>query len=158
MDIPIRATIIFFFLWALTRALGRRELAEMTAFELLLLVAAGDFVQQGVTQDDRSVTGAMLAVGTLGVWTLVWAYVSFRLPRARAITEGVPVLVVRDGKMLTDVMRVERLSVDELEEAARSQGIADLAEIRVGVIEPDGKFSFIKQEGEQHQPEERPEP
>ncbi len=158
MDIPVRATVIFFFLWALTRALGRRELAEMTAFELLLLVAAGDFVQQGVTQDDRSVTGAMLAVGTLGFWTILWGYISFRLPKGRAVIEGVPLMVIRDGQLLEEVMRIERLSLDEVQEAARNQGIADLADVRFGVIEPDGKFSFIGGSGQKHQPDERPEP
>ena len=143
MEIPIRVTIIFFFLWALTRALGKRELAQMTAFELLLLVAVGDFVQQGVTQQDYSVIGAMLAVGTLGFWILVWSYVSYRTPATRRVIEGVPVLVIRDGEPLDEVMKVERLTLDEIIEEARNQGIADLDDVRVGVLEPDGKFSFI---------------
>lgn len=54
MELVIRATIIFFFLWLLTRAMGKRELSEMTAFELILLVTVGDLVQQGVTQEDMS--------------------------------------------------------------------------------------------------------
>lgn len=57
MEIIVRATVLYFFLWMLTRGLGKRELAEITAFELLLLVVAGDLIQQSVTQEDMSVTG-----------------------------------------------------------------------------------------------------
>ncbi|MGH2675866.1 MAG: DUF421 domain-containing protein, partial [Actinomycetota bacterium] len=66
MEIVIRATIVYFLIWILIRALGKRELAQLGVFELVLLVTIGDLVQQGVTQEDFSVTGALLAIGTLG--------------------------------------------------------------------------------------------
>ena len=78
MEIIVRATVIYFFLWMLTRALGKRELAEMTAFELLLLIMVGDLIQAGVTQEDTSVTGAILAVGTIAVWILVFSFLGWR--------------------------------------------------------------------------------
>ncbi len=148
MEIPLRATVIFFFLWGLTRALGKRELSQMSAFELVLLITVGDLVQQGVTQEDYSVTGAMLASGTLALWVLLFAYVSFRFGRARKVIEGEPVLIVRHGEPLTEALRIERLTLDEVLEEARQQGIADLAEVEVGVLEPEGSFSFIKADGE----------
>jgi len=67
MEIVVRTVIIFFFVLFLTRAMGKKELSELTAFELILLVTMGDLVQQGVTQEDQSLTGAILAVGTLGL-------------------------------------------------------------------------------------------
>ncbi|MGQ0826680.1 MAG: DUF421 domain-containing protein [Actinomycetota bacterium] len=147
MDIPLRATVIFFVLWALTRATGKRELAQLSAFELLLLVTFGDLVQQGVTQEDYSVTGATLAVGTIAFWVLVFSYTSFKHPRARHIIDGRPVIVVRDGEPLLELMHLERLTVDELKESAREHGIANLRDVRIGVLEPDGKFSFITHDG-----------
>ena len=155
MELPLRATAVFFFLWALTRALGKRELSEMNAFELVLLIVLGDLVQQGVTQEDYSVTGAFLAAGTIGFWVLVFSYLSFKFPRSRRALEGEPVLVVRRGEPLYDAMRLERLTIEEIEEEARLQGIKDLAEVEVGIIEPDGKFSFVKLDGEQHQADEK---
>lgn len=155
MQIVVRATIVFFFLWGLTRALGKRELAEMSAFELVLLITVGDLVQQGVTQEDYSVTGAILAAGTMAFWVLVFAYVAFRLPSARSVIEGDPVLIVRRGEPLQEAMRTERLTMDELREEARQQGIKDLSEVEVALLEPDGKFSFIKVDNEQHQPDEK---
>ncbi len=155
MEIILRATIVYFFLWAVTRGVGKRELSEMTAFELILLVTMGDLVQQGVTQEVMSIVGAMLAVATMAFWIMVFSYFTWRSDRARPVLEGVPVVVVRNGEAIEEVLRIERVSVDELKEGARNQGIEDLGQIRLGVLEPDGKFSFIQQDGEQHQPDEK---
>jgi uncharacterized membrane protein YcaP (DUF421 family) len=150
MEIILRATAIFFFIWVVSRALGKRELAEMSAFELMLLVVVGDFVQQGVTQNDFSVTGAMFAVGTLACWVLIFSYVSFRWRKSDPVLFGIPAVVVRDGEVLEDVLKVERVPVDEVLMAAREAGIDDLAKVHVGIIEADGRFSFIKYgDGEQ---------
>jgi uncharacterized membrane protein YcaP (DUF421 family) len=153
MEIILRATAIYFFLWMLTRALGKRELAEMTAFELLLLVVVGDLIQQGVTQEDMSVTGAILAVGTIGVWILVFSWVGWRFPPARKLIEGVPVVVVRDGRPIEPALRLERVTLDELLESARNQGIANLRDVDLAILEPSGNFSFLqhKQDGDAQQ-------
>ena len=153
MDIVWRAAAIYFFLFLFTRALGKRELAEMSAFELIVLVTIGDLVQQGTTQEDFSVTGAMLAVSTFGFLALAGSYVSFRIPRTRPALEGQPVVVLHDGRWLDDVLRTERLDREEVLEAARNQGIGDLAAVRLAVVEPDGKFSFLTYDGERNQEE-----
>ena len=155
MDVVWRAAAIYLFLFVFTRALGKRELAEMSAFELIVLVTIGDLVQQGVTQEDFSMTGAVLAVSTFGFLALISSYISFRFPRTQPVLEGRPVVVVHQGKLLEDVLRIERLSDDEVKEEARTQGIADLADVRLGVLEPDGKFSFIKDDESQHHADEK---
>ena len=147
MEIILRATVIYFFLWAVTRGVGKRELSELTAFELILLVTMGDLIQQGATQEDMSLTGAGLAVGTLALWILVVAYLSWRFRGARSVLEGVPVVVIHHGRPLDEVLAIERLTLDEVFEAARNQGITDLAEVDLGVLEPDGRFSFLKAVG-----------
>jgi uncharacterized membrane protein YcaP (DUF421 family) len=157
MEIIVRATVLFFFLWMLTRALGKRELSEMTAFELLLLVVVGDFIQQGVTQEDMSITGAMLAVGTLGAWIVVFSWLGFRFKRAREVIEGVPVVVVRDGRPVEPALKLERVVLDEVLESARNQGISNLRDIQLGILEPDGKFSFLERKGQSDEPRGAPE-
>jgi uncharacterized membrane protein YcaP (DUF421 family) len=147
MEIIVRATILYFFLWAVARGVGKRELSEMTAFELILLVTMGDLIQQGATQEDMSLTGAFLAVGTLAMWILVFAYLSWRFKKLRPALEGVPVVVIHRGQPLEEVLAIERLTLDEVCEAARNQGIRDLAEVDIGVLEPDGKFSFLRTDG-----------
>ena len=151
MEIVVRATVIFWFLTLLTRVMGKRELAQLSAVELILLVTIGDLVQQGVTQEDMSLTGGALAVGTLALWILAFGYLSWRFRGTRSVLEGVPIVVIRDGRALDKVLEIERLTLDEVCEAARNQGITDLAEVDVGVLEPDGKFSFLKTTGDSDQ-------
>jgi uncharacterized membrane protein YcaP (DUF421 family) len=153
MEIILRATAIYFFLWMLTRALGKRELAEITAFELLLLMVVGDLIQQGVTQEDTSVTGAILAVGTIGVWILMFSWLGWRFPKARKVIEGVPVVVIQDGRPIEPALRLERVTLEEVLESARNQGIANLRDVELAILEASGKFSFLqkKQDGEAEQ-------
>lgn len=151
MEIILRSTVIYFVLWGVARGVGKRELSEMTAFELILLVVMGDLIQQGATQEDMSLTGAALAVGTLTMWVLIFAYLSWRFRGARPVLEGVPVVVVHNGEPLDEVLAIERLTLGEICEAARNQGITDLAEVDIGVLEPDGKFSFLKSSGQSDQ-------
>lgn len=147
MEIVVRATVIFFFLYTLTRLMGKRELSQLSAFELILLVTIGDLVQQGVTEEDMSLVGNMLAVGTIGVWILVLGYLSYRFKPARGVIEGIPVIIVRDGKPIDEALRVERLTLDEVLAEAREHGIDDLAGVRIAILEADGRFSFLKAEG-----------
>jgi uncharacterized membrane protein YcaP (DUF421 family) len=144
MEIVLRSAAVFVFLWFLMRIIGKKELAEISAFELVLLVVIGDLVQQGVTQEDMSVTGAILATGTIALLVVSMSYASFRWRRADRVVEGVPVVIVSDGRMVTESMRLERLTEDEVVSAARQQGIGDVADVRFAVLEPDGKFSFVQ--------------
>jgi uncharacterized membrane protein YcaP (DUF421 family) len=148
MQIVLRAATLFFFLWLVTRALGRRELSELSTFELILMVVLGDLIQQGVTGNDFSVTGAMLAAGTFAMLVAMFSYASYRSPKAQEVLQGIPVVIVRDGETLPKVLEYERLTVEDVKDAAREQGIADLRQVTLGVLEADGKFSFLRTEGE----------
>lgn len=138
--------MIYLFLWIVIRAIGSKELSELSSFELVLLIVMGDIVQQGVTQEDMSVTGAILAVGTFSLLALLSSYVSYRWRATRPVIQGIPVIVVRDGEPVEQVLELERLTIEELLDAARGRGISDLGDVEVGVLEPDGKFSFLKHE------------
>mgnify|MGYP001066860714 CR=1 FL=1 len=144
MEIVIRSTVVFFFLFVLLRAIGKRDLADMTPFDIVILVVLGDLIQQGVTQEDASVTGALLAAGTMVFWVLVISWASFRSRRALRVVEGQPVVVVKDGEILEETLRLERLPREELLEAARQQGIDDLRTVAWALLEPGGRFSFIR--------------
>jgi uncharacterized membrane protein YcaP (DUF421 family) len=158
MQIVFRAAALFFFLWFVIRAIGRKELSELSTFDLVLLVVLGDLIQQGVTGNDFSVTGAMLAAGTFAILVAAFSYVSFRWPKAQEILQGIPVVIVRDGRPLPKVLAYERLTEADVKDAAREQGIADLGEVMLGVLEADGKFSFLRTSGQRPQESERTEP
>jgi uncharacterized membrane protein YcaP (DUF421 family) len=144
MEIVLRAVAVFAFLWVVMRVIGKKELTQLSAFDLVLVVVIGDLVQQGVTQEDMSVTGAVLATGTIALLVVGMSYLGFRWNRSARVIEGMPVVIVADGRLVPETMRVERLSEQEVVGEARQQGIADVAEIRYGVLEPDGRFSFVR--------------
>jgi uncharacterized membrane protein YcaP (DUF421 family) len=148
MDIVIRASVVFVFLVVLTRVLGRRELSEMSPFDIVLLVIMGDLVQQAITSNDRSLTSAFLAIGTISVWILVMSYVTWRSETVRRVVEGRPSIVIRDGQVFDDVLRTERVPLDDVLEAARGKGIEELGQVKVGILEADGSFSFIRYAGQ----------
>ncbi len=144
MDLVLRAAFVFAFMLLLTRIIGKRELSSLQPFDLILLIVLGDALQQGLTQDDYSLTGAVLVVGTIAVLQVCVSWIGYRFPRSRPMLEGEPVVIVQDGKVIERNLKRERLTVEEIHEAARKQQIAHLAEIRFAVLETDGEISFIK--------------
>ena len=144
MDIVGRGVVVFLFLYLLMRMMGRRELSSLEPFDLILLIILGDAVQQGLTQDDYSLTGAMLAVGTIGVLQVATSYANYRFPRLRTFLDGEPIVVVQDGKPIEKNVKRERLTIDDLAEAARREGIAKLDDVAWAVMETSGQISFIK--------------
>lgn len=143
MELVIRATVVFWFLWLVVRGTGKRSLAELTPLDLLLIVVIGDFVQQGVTQEDMSVTGAAVAVSVFVIWTLVADAAGRRWPKASRALAGEPLVVLKDGEPLTGRLERERVTLDDLKEAARLEGFGDLEDIAFAVLEVDGKFTFV---------------
>jgi uncharacterized membrane protein YcaP (DUF421 family) len=143
MDIVIRAVVVFAFLLLLTRIVGRREISSLEPFDLILLIVIGDLVQQGVTQSDQSVTGAILAAGTFGVLTVAVSYLSFRVARLRPVIEGEPMVIVQDGEPILRNLRRERITLEELAAGARQQGIDSIERVRWAVLETSGRISFI---------------
>ena len=146
MEIIVRATVIFAVLLVLTRGMKRRTLADMAPFELLLLVTLGDIIQQGITQEDYSVTGAVLAVSTFAFWITVLTYVTWRWRRAASVIDGVPLVIVQDGNLIDRTLSAERLPIDEVLEAARQNGIESLDSVRLAVLETTGRISFIRRD------------
>jgi uncharacterized membrane protein YcaP (DUF421 family) len=144
VELVIRATVIYWFLWLVVRGTGKRSLAEISPLDLLIIVVLGDFVQQGVTGEDMSVTGALIVVSTFVLWMLIGDFFSRRSRTVEKVLEGEAVIVVRDGEPQKERLRMERLTVEELCSAAREHGFLDLADVKVGVLEADGKFSFIR--------------
>jgi uncharacterized membrane protein YcaP (DUF421 family) len=144
MDIVFRGFVVFVFLYVLMRVIGRRELSSLEPFDLILLVVLGDAVQQGLTQDDYSLTGAVLAIGTIATLQLLVSYANFRFPRLRPILEGEPIVVVQDGKPIEKNMRRERVTTEDLLQAARQQSIGSLDDVAWAVMETSGAISFIK--------------
>jgi len=143
MDLVLRAIVLYAFMYGLTRIIGRRELSSLEPFDLILLIVLGDAIQQGLTQDDYSVTGAIIAISTIATLQVATSYVSYRSRRARKILEGLPVVVVQDGKFVEANLRRERMTSDEIEEEMRVQQIASIDRVEWAILETNGTMSFI---------------
>lgn len=147
MDIVLRATVMFAILFGLLRLMGKRELGQMTPFELVMLVVVGDLIQQGITHNDFSLTGATLAIATFAFWTVVLGWAVYLSPRAQRVVEGTPRVLVRDGTLVDANLRRDRLTSAEIESEMRLAGIAHLKQVAWAILEPEGKISFIRRDG-----------
>ena len=143
MDVLVRALIVFVFLWVVVRITGKREVAQLSAFDMILLVTFGDLVSQGIVQEDYSVTAALIAVSTFAVASMAISLLDIRFPFLRPALAGRARIVVRDGEPLLEVLQGERMTIDDLHEAAREKGIRSLRDIELCVLETDGGFSFF---------------
>ena len=143
MDLVIRATVVFFFIFLITRIAGRRQLSSLEPFDVILLVVLGDLVQQGITQSDESVTGTLIVISTITLLSVFVGWASFRSKRIRLVTEGEPIVLVHDGRIIERNLARERLTRGDVEEEARQQQIASLSDIRWAILEKAGTISFI---------------
>src|SRR3954451_12808560 len=119
MDLVLRAIVLFAGVYVLLRAVGRRELAQMEPIDFVLLIVLGDAIQQGLTQDDYSVTGAMITIASIAAIQVILGYLAFRSRRIRTILEGEPVVLVEDGRIIDKNLRRARIAPVELAEECR---------------------------------------
>ena len=143
MDLVFRAIVAFAFVLLLTRLIGRRELSSLQPFDLILLIVIGDLIQQGVTQNDLSITGLILTVGVFGLLTLAASYISFRFSRFRPILDPEPLILIDNGNLVERNLRKERITPEELAAEARLQQLDSLEKVRWAVLESGGQISFI---------------
>ncbi len=144
MDLVFRAVFGFLFVFLLTRIVGRRELSSLEPFDLILLVMIGDLVQQGITQNDFSVTGMVLVGGTVALMTVLVAWTDFRVPFLRSAIAGRPIIVVQDGAPIERNLRQNRLTTEEVAaELRQEQGLASLDQVKWAILEANGRISFI---------------
>jgi uncharacterized membrane protein YcaP (DUF421 family) len=147
MDLVLRALVLFGGVYVLLRAVGRRELAEMEPIDFVLLIVLGDAIQQGLTQDDYSVTGAFITIFSIAAIQVTLGYAAFRSNRLRRVLEGEPVILIENGNVIQRNMRRARIAEDELAEEARLQQLPSLDSIAWAVLETSGKISIIPKKG-----------
>jgi uncharacterized membrane protein YcaP (DUF421 family) len=143
MDLILRAFVIFAFLYLLTRIVGRRELGSAEPFDIILLVVVGDLVQQGVTQSDYSLTGAILVISTFTLLTVLVSFLSVKVPALRPVLDGDPLVLIENGKPNTANLKRQRLDLGEVLAEARMQQVTRLEDIQWAILESSGQISII---------------
>jgi len=139
----LRAVIVYLFLVVGLRLAGKRELAQLNPFDLVVLLTLSNTVQNAIIGDDNSVTGGILGAATLlGVNYLVVRFL-YRHERLERLVEGEADVLIEDGKILFDRLKGELITLPELESAAHKQGFASLEQVDRAVLEPGGTISFF---------------
>jgi uncharacterized membrane protein YcaP (DUF421 family) len=144
MDPVVRSTAIYVALLVFLRLAGRRTLMQMTSFDFVLLLIIGEATQNALLQNDSSVTNSLLVILTLISLDIAFSYVKQRVPIIERWLDGLPMIIVRDGRPLTDLMMKARVSeVDILSAARESQGLERMEQIKYAVLETTGSISII---------------
>lgn len=144
MDTIIRAAFVYFLLLLLFRLSGKRTLAQITTFDLVLTLIISEAIQQAMVDTDHSLTNAFLLVVTLVGLNVLLSVAKQRFPRLERLIEGVPTVILEKGRLHHDRMQKERVDDADILEAARElQGIARLEQIRYAVVEKDGRITVV---------------
>jgi uncharacterized membrane protein YcaP (DUF421 family) len=144
MDTVIKATIVYFALWAIIRISGRRTLGEMTAFDFVLFLIIGGATQRALTGQDYSLINAFLLVATFVVIDVLLSLVERSSRSARRILKGEPMIVLEHGKLLTERMRAARVTEDDILESARKlQGLERFDQIKFAILEASGHITIV---------------
>lgn len=147
MDPVIRAVAVYLFLLLVFRAFGKRSLAQITTFDFVLLLIIAETTQQALLGDDFSITNSFILIGALFLLDLGFDLVRRRSRWFDRATEGLPLVIVKDGQLLRDRMEPSRVDEEEILAAARElQGLERLDQIKYAVLEKNGAISIIPKE------------
>jgi uncharacterized membrane protein YcaP (DUF421 family) len=148
METVLRIAFIYFFLMIALRAMGKRELNKMSAFELVMLLLIPELFSQAALREDFSMTNATVATATLLTLVLLTSVISHLSKRAHEVINGVPTVLVRSGRYIEENMNRERIAPDELLAEMHKAGYETLDQIKWAILEDDGKIALIPADGE----------
>lgn len=147
MDTVLRAVAVYWILLVLVRVSGKRTLAQVTTFDFVLILIIAETTQQALLGDDFSITNMALLSGTLIFLDLTLSFLTFHVPVVGRWIDGTPLILVREGKVLKDRLRKERVTVEEILEAARDKhGLERLDQVKYAVLEVGGDITIVPSE------------
>jgi len=142
-EIVLRGTVVYFVLLVLLRLSGKRTVGQFTPFDLLVLVLLGDAMQGSMIAGDQSLPGGIILVVTLLGWNKIVGWLTSRSRRLERAVEGKPVVLARNGHVYGDALDRCNLNIDDLQEAMRNADCGSIAQIRMAMLEKDGKISVV---------------
>jgi uncharacterized membrane protein YcaP (DUF421 family) len=146
LELIVRATIVYFFLFFLLRFIGRKHVGQMSPFDLVVLLIISETVDASLIGDDKSLTGGLISAATLVALVALVGYATWRSKKIERWIEGRPKILVRHGHVKNDMLDNQQISRAELMEALRRQGCTAVTEVRFAILENDGSISVGKRE------------
>jgi uncharacterized membrane protein YcaP (DUF421 family) len=148
IDVAARTAIIYVVLVAGLRLAGKREVGQLSIFDLIVLLVVADAVQNSMVGENTTLLGGIVAAATLLSLDKILDVVTDRVPRIRKLLQGEPQELIRDGEILDEALRKEGIDRDELGAALRSHGVLDAADVRLAVLETNGSISVVPRRSE----------
>lgn len=148
-DIPLaekvlRSIVVYGFLLAAFRVVGKRQLGQMTPFDLIVLLVISNVLQNALIGNDNSLGGGLVGATTILVVNALVTRATFGSKRLRRFVEHQPTILVRHGRILRENLTREQISLDEFHAALRREGVVTLTGIRYVLLEQDGHFSVLR--------------
>ena len=143
-ELIVRAAVVYGFLFIALRFVGRKHIGELAPFDLVVLLILSETVQNSMIGGDESLIGGLIAAATLIVIAQIMNWLSWYRKGVERWIDGVPKVLVRNGHCFRSVMDAERVTMSELTEAMRLGGCSNVADVRVAMLETNGRISVLK--------------
>ena len=151
-ELVLRCTAIYLALLLGFRLFGKREVGQMTLFDLVVVLLVANAVQPAMTGPDASLLGGLIIIATLLTLNSLISYIRVRVPLVNRLVEPSPVVVAKNGKWLKDVLKKQQLTDNEVMAALREHGLETVGEAKEVVLEADGSLSVVPKDTAQHHP------
>lgn len=145
-ELIIRASVVYFVLFTMFKVWGKKHLSEMSPFDFIILLIMSEALQNSLISNESSITGGLIVVLTLMLLASFFGFLSFYSRKAEKILEGSPKVLIRNGKLMEDVLHNEKITIAELLESIRENGVLYLKDVALAMLEANGKISVIKKE------------
>jgi uncharacterized membrane protein YcaP (DUF421 family) len=143
METVFRVVFVYAFVWACFRVLGKRELTQMSPFELVTLLFIPQLFSRALTRQDYSMTNAVIGATTLFLLVFVTSALAYRSRRFARIVQAQPTVLVRRGQLIAEHLDRERISVHDIFSAMHKVGLLRLDQLEWGILEGDGKIALV---------------
>lgn len=143
METVVRVAIVYLFVWACFRVVGKRELTELSPFELVTLLFIPQLFSRALTRQDYSMTNGIIGAATIFLLLYLTSAARYRSPRVAAIVQGVPTVLVHRGAVIHEHLDRERIALDDILSTMRKSGMQRFEDVEWAILEPDGKISIV---------------
>ncbi|RYG73516.1 DUF421 domain-containing protein [Lentibacillus lipolyticus] len=145
-ELLLRIVLSFFLLFLLARIMGRKEISQMTFFNFVSAIAIGSLSANFAVSANLSIRNGLLAITGWAVFTLIMGFIDIKSKKARKLTTGDPLIVIKNGKIMEDSLRSARLDIDSLNALLRQKNVFSIADVDYAIFETSGKLSVMKKE------------
>ncbi len=142
-ELIFRAAVVFLFLFMLLRFIGKKHIGELAPFDLVVLLILSETVQSSMVGADQSLMGGLVAATTLMAIAHGTNWLTHYSKQAARVVDGVPKVIVRNGHCFKSIMADEKITMSELLEAMRQEGCTNILNVRVAMLENDGRISIV---------------